>query len=479
MKLFCQLWKRIVWLPLLLLFALPVQAQVCPAGTSPVWYGSTRDQLTDQIRNPICVDVEGRLNFSLDTLTVGDLNNAIFVDGVSVATVQEALARCLIASCNVRIPAGSYDITTSITVGDGTNSTQSTRHNISIIGAGSGTGDTISNTQIQGATRIRWTGASGGGPMMSVDGPLHNFILKGIHFDANNLADDGLRLIHVRDFKISDVVVTNWRDQAFEFNTIAAASLPTGVAYGMGSGVVENITAAAPALTSSQGLLCTADDRLSVNCGQITFIDLLIQAGTAASDALELGYADNLTFISTRLLGTGGVMRFTQPAGGPTFPKNNTFVSFFASGGVTGTAGTDGGNLFWPYNTDGSAAIPNMSGVLGFSQQEERLFGFSPALDNNRQYQIRTAAGSAERVIMMNTSDVILVGNTLRAMVLQASGGIVEQDRHQFHSVTFSALGTPSNGSTYYCSDCTIANPCAGAGTGALAKRLNGVWVCD
>jgi hypothetical protein len=45
--------------------------------------------------------------------------------------------------------------------------------------------------------------------------------------------------------------------------------------------------------------------------------------------------------------------------------------------------------------------------------------------------------------------------------------------------VTQANLGTPANGRIIYCSDCTIANPCAGAGTGAIAKRLNGVWVCN
>lgn len=40
-------------------------------------------------------------------------------------------------------------------------------------------------------------------------------------------------------------------------------------------------------------------------------------------------------------------------------------------------------------------------------------------------------------------------------------------------------LGTPANGTLLYCSDCTIANPCAALGTGALAKRLNGAWVCN
>jgi hypothetical protein len=49
----------------------------------------------------------------------------------------------------------------------------------------------------------------------------------------------------------------------------------------------------------------------------------------------------------------------------------------------------------------------------------------------------------------------------------------------QIGSGTFASLGTPNNGMLVYCSDCTIANPCASGGTGALAKRLNGVWVCN
>ncbi|HYE80379.1 MAG TPA: hypothetical protein VEI97_20570 [bacterium] len=44
---------------------------------------------------------------------------------------------------------------------------------------------------------------------------------------------------------------------------------------------------------------------------------------------------------------------------------------------------------------------------------------------------------------------------------------------------TFANLGAATNGTMIYCSDCTFANPCAGAGTGAIAKRLNGAWRCD
>jgi hypothetical protein len=50
--------------------------------------------------------------------------------------------------------------------------------------------------------------------------------------------------------------------------------------------------------------------------------------------------------------------------------------------------------------------------------------------------------------------------------------------RFEFDATLFASLGTPSNGTLKYCSDCTVANPCAGSGTGAIAKRLNGAWSC-
>lgn len=43
----------------------------------------------------------------------------------------------------------------------------------------------------------------------------------------------------------------------------------------------------------------------------------------------------------------------------------------------------------------------------------------------------------------------------------------------------FADLGAAVNGTIIYCSDCAIGAVCAGAGTGALAKRLNGAWVCN
>lgn len=50
----------------------------------------------------------------------------------------------------------------------------------------------------------------------------------------------------------------------------------------------------------------------------------------------------------------------------------------------------------------------------------------------------------------------------------------------QLLSVLHAALpGSALNGTLLYCSDCTLASPCASGGTGALAKRINGAWVCN
>jgi hypothetical protein len=56
---------------------------------------------------------------------------------------------------------------------------------------------------------------------------------------------------------------------------------------------------------------------------------------------------------------------------------------------------------------------------------------------------------------------------------------IVDGGPVSYGGVTFANLGTPANGAFTFCSDCTITNPCAARGTGAFAKRLNGIWVCN
>ena len=75
--------------------------------------------------------------------------------------------------------------------------------------------------------------------------------------------------------------------------------------------------------------------------------------------------------------------------------------------------------------------------------------------------------------IKRSAAGVVRVSNVAAGYGQLEAGGIT------LNATAFASLGTPANGAFLYCSDCTIANPCAGGGTGALAKRLNGVWVCN
>jgi hypothetical protein len=45
-------------------------------------------------------------------------------------------------------------------------------------------------------------------------------------------------------------------------------------------------------------------------------------------------------------------------------------------------------------------------------------------------------------------------------------------------TTTFANLGAPANSAVRYCSDCAPSSPCAGAGTGAVAMRVAGAWIC-
>ena len=62
----------------------------------------------------------------------------------------------------------------------------------------------------------------------------------------------------------------------------------------------------------------------------------------------------------------------------------------------------------------------------------------------------------------------------------QTVGGKKTHQNLKLNGVTFATLSGLSydDGSLQYCSDCALADPCAGSGTGALAIRMAGVWNC-
>jgi hypothetical protein len=81
------------------------------------------------------------------------------------------------------------------------------------------------------------------------------------------------------------------------------------------------------------------------------------------------------------------------------------------------------------------------------------------------------------------TTDGQLIFQTRQANAMTTQWTINNNASSTLAPFTFAniatALAAYGNGTIGYCSDCTIANPCAGSGNGAIAKRLNGVNVCN
>lgn len=79
------------------------------------------------------------------------------------------------------------------------------------------------------------------------------------------------------------------------------------------------------------------------------------------------------------------------------------------------------------------------------------------------------------------TIRVGIYDNALSAATLLATtGGFTVTDLGvlTIKSVLQANLGTPANGTLYYCSDCTTATACTGGGAGAFASRQAGAWKC-
>jgi len=135
----------------------------------------------------------------------------------------------------------------------------------------------------------------------------------------------------------------------------------------------------------------------------------------------------------------------------PAASWNFMLPSTFANGGQVLYQATDSGNRNWEFTTGGVATYPLM---------------------------------------FKGTSSAPIWDNTFTSSMTFTAG--IQTSTTTLNSVTFTTLGAAApNGSTQYCSDCAVTTPatctanvlssciCVGSGTGAFAKRINGVWYCN
>lgn len=116
-----------------------------------------------------------------------------------------------------------------------------------------------------------------------------------------------------------------------------------------------------------------------------------------------------------------------------------------------------------------SVAAAGSFGFIGRSKIQSSADGLLTALNNAGTDFLSLTLGPLAVTHPRIAVSAAVGGQTQGIIILKGTGA----------AAAFGDLGAATNGSMIYCSDCTIASPCAGGGTGALAKRLNGAWVCN
>jgi hypothetical protein len=223
-------------------------------------------------------------------------------------------------------------------------------------------------------------------------------------------------------------------------------------------------------------------------------------SGTLSPANGGTGVANNAAATFTRS-GSHALTLTTSGTTGLTLPTTGTVstlagVETFTNKTLSTTAG---GQIFLNGATSGTATL--QASATGGALTVDQDVTVGTTAGGTRGVNINAAATTAAAYVRFQAGGTNIWGfgrgpndlsNSLQVFNYTLAGNVLEIANAapytvvlagpiRFAGFTFSNIGTnlTANGMMGYCSDCTIANPCAGSGTGAIAKRLNGVNVCN
>ncbi len=226
-----------------------------------------------------------------------------------------------------------------------------------------------------------------------------------------------------------------------------------------------------------------------------------VGATTGTPAAIRIMSAQNVYLTNMLLNGPGGGLVCSGSSGKPTNTVGLTYVSGAALlmdfcqnlslvggrwGAITNTANTSGTNLLVP----SSLTLPfrNNAGsamTLAVADPTNGNFSFlanGVQLLNDHGLQAVQRSGAVADMIRVTREDRVKIDGSGLGVVAGSSGVAVTGPAGYLRAgtgVAYGALPEADNGTLIYCTNCATSNPCRAGGTGAIAKRLNGRWVCN
>jgi hypothetical protein len=338
-------------------------------GSIPVGEGMLRQDVSDAFRQ-LMADIAAGVVPSVNVKAFGAKGDGATNDIPAILAAMNSLDA---TGGVVLLPPGVYAISDELGWGDGTNTTQSTKHSrIRLIGAGRGSTDEVTNTQSAAVTTIRYIGATDPTKaVINLKGPIHTLEISDLELDANSKAGYGLIVNHVTDSVFHNVVVRRWTTNSYLLTT--RSTTPTGVAYGCGNNSFYDCFAYHPASNAAGGVkldsgYSTAGNPTLDSANNDFRGGVYFYGGSTGSYGVHLHGADNNTFKGCQFLAAGGndgggkSVFFEQWPGNTQWPHENHISNCGMSQAIGGTSGT-GGNIIDPLCTSDGTSVPAIANV--------------------------------------------------------------------------------------------------------------------
>lgn len=501
--------RRLILTALLLcLLGSEALGQTCPAGSAPAYFwGRTRDSVTGELRDVACIDANGRL--TLNAKTVDKVVYASDYNGADAgAKINNAIADTPSTGCRVEINfEGVQAYTTPISITK------------PCILTGLGQRVTVLNfTPITGnaiTVNIPYAGGADGtfvmedfkllGPNLGTGNGI--VIQSGIHFSLRNLfvqdfGNDGIwvdgtapgnndlsEMVNVSSYSNGGNGIRTSGTDSNAIKFIGTDASQNSVGYRIetfsnifvGAHADDNTTKAA-SFTSNFNYGTIFAERQGAN-------DIYFEAGSGYNEIYNIAAGPNEAHpfynlsVASGFALNGAVYRnavFKDPTGGYTFGGSFVAGIFSTAAPTSGQhVGLSGRAELEASNTQNHTGT--LEGVRGTVTTATGATGTISNIINFRTESVLNGGAVTNLIGLKIPAPTGTVTPTnIYAIQADSGAGIAQvADGIQPGSCTFANLGTPANGVMRYCSNCTITNPCAAAGTGAIAKRLNGVWVCN
>lgn len=295
----------------------------------------------------------------LRNLVVADYNARFYGakgDGVANDTLAllAAIADAGVTKGRVFLPAGIYNVDTTVALGNGSNGVASTINGVEVYGEGIW------------STTIRWIGAVGG-TVAAINGQCNGNMFAHLTIDGNGTAANGLLITAGMYAHCPAIRVVNTTSGALILDAWAGAAFNQN-SQGLSFGQVYLQCAPGTVSVQSHGLWLRGTGAWDTS--QCSFANLHVLAQNDYNTGVRLGFCDLNVF------GSVTVFHFsaTNPVGlhidgvVAGFPKGNSFAVANFDGPLL-TTGTPGTNPIGYYATeDASMPVPGFtSGIFGLS----------------------------------------------------------------------------------------------------------------